>query len=175
MHIRPTVEPDFPSIAALTNSFIRGTAVHFGYVEVTAQELAAAWRKGRERYPWLTVEVDGRFGGFAKAGPWRDRAAYQWTAEAGIYLQPEARGRGIGRALYSALVEHLRSRGFHSVVGGITLPNEASVRLHEGLGFTFVGAVRQAGWKLGAWHDVGFWQLMLREDGHAPATPPGAP
>jgi phosphinothricin acetyltransferase len=168
MGTRPTHEQDFQAIAGLTNEFIRSTAVHFGYEPVTPEELAAVWRETRDRYPWLSAEVDGRFAGYAKAGAWRTRTAYQWTAEVGIYIEEWARGRGVGRTLYQALLDELRTRGFHSAIGGITLPNEPSVRLHEALGFKPVGVVRDAGHKLGAWHDVGFWQLILRDGAHEP-------
>ncbi|HLQ39037.1 MAG TPA: GNAT family N-acetyltransferase [Planctomycetota bacterium] len=167
---------DFTAIAALTNVFIRTTAIHFGYQEVTADELRAAWQQKQELYPWLVAEIDGTFAGFAKAGPWRDRAAYQWTPETSIYLQPEQRGRGLGRSLYSRLLELLRAQGFRSAIGGITLPNPASVALHEALGFVHTGTVREAGCKFDAWHDVGFWQLRLRDDAGAggPLLPPAA-
>lgn len=168
MLLRPTTPTDFPAIAALTNHFILHTATHFGYDPVTPDELEEQWRATVGTYPWLTAEVDGRFAGYAKASSWRSRAAYQWTAEAGIYVEEEFRTRGVGKALYRALVEELRSRGFHSVVGGVTLPNPASARLHESLGFTFVGTFRDAGHKMGAWHDVGFWQLMLGDGKQKP-------
>lgn len=168
MNIRETNEHDFEAIAALTNTFIRDTAVHFSYELVTAAELAHQWREGRERYPWLTAETGGRFAGFAKAGVWRARTAYSWTTETSIYMEPHARGNGRGKRLYAALLDELRKRGFHSAIGGATLPNDASVRLHESLGFTYMGAAREAGHKLGKWHDVGFWQLMLRDASHIP-------
>ena len=167
--IRPTVEADFPAIAALTNEFIVGSAVHFGYEPVTDAELRGSWVETRERYPWLTAEVGGEFGGYAKAGSWRTRAAYQWSAEVGVYVCGRCRGAGVGSALYRELLDELRRRGFHSAIGGVTLPNDASVRLHERVGFTHVGTFRHAGYKLGAWHDVGFWQVMLHGAGHAPA------
>lgn len=168
MDIRPTDERDFDAIAALTNTFIRGTAVHFGYEPVAGAELAQQWRDTRAVYPWLTAEIDGRFAGYAKAGVWRARTAYSWTTETTIYMEPHARGSGEGRRLYGALLEELRKRGFHSAIGGATLPNDASVRLHESLGFAFIGTAREAGYKLGTWHDVGFWQVMLRDKGHMP-------
>jgi phosphinothricin acetyltransferase len=161
--VRPAVAEDFGAIAALTNTFIRDTAVHFGYEEVTAEELRGAWRASRARHPFLVAEVDGAFAGYAKAGVWRDRAAYQWTCETGIYLEPNAQGKGVGRTLYGALIDVLRAQGFRSIVAGATLPNEASVRLHESLGFKNVGVAKDAGWKHGAWHDVIFWQLMLAQ------------
>ncbi len=169
MLIRPTCIEDFPAIAALTNTFIRSTAVHFAYEPVMADAFAAQWRETVDRFPWLTAEIDGRFSGYAKAGPWRERSAYQWTVESGIYLEAEHCGRGVGKRLYGALIDELRARGFHSVIGGMTLPNDASIRLHQSLGFEFVGAFRRAGYKMGQWHDVAFYQLMLCDPAHAPA------
>lgn len=174
MFIRPVEPGDFAAIAALTNEFIRGTAIHFGYEEVTAEELRRAWEKSRSRYPYfVAVDEAGGLVGYAKAGVWRERAAYQWTAETTVYVAPAMHRRGVGRALYSALIEECRRRGFHSVMGGITLPNEASVRLHESLGFRKIGHHAQVGWKFGRWHDTGLWQLMLREGAHrAEPLPP---
>ena len=179
--IRPVRPEDFEAIAALTNHFIVNTSIHFGYEEVSAAELRASWKKSKRKYPFLVAEVDGaypaprragtgppqsRFAGFAKSGVWRDRAAYQWTVEGGIYVSPALHRRGVGRRLYGALIDECRRCGFHSFVGGITLPNEASVRLHEAMGFVKVGQFKDAGWKFGAWHDVGFWQLMLGDREH---------
>src|SRR5262245_45910145 len=161
MDIRTTQQQDFAAIAGLTNEFIRNTAVHFAYEPMSPDDLAAQWQASGGKYPWLTAEVDGRFAGYAKSGPWRTRSAYQWTAELGGYLESPFRGRGLGKALYARVIDVLRDGGFHSVIGGVALPNPASVRLHESLGFTFVRAFREVGYKLGAWHDVAFWQLSL--------------
>lgn len=160
--IRDAGEGDFAAIAAITNHYIVETTIHFGDREVTAEELAAQWRADRARYPWLVVAVGGEGSeqvvGYAKAGTWRARPAYRWTAETGIYLAPAACGRGLGRRLYAALLDELEARGFRSAIGGIALPNLASVALHEALGFEHVGTFRDAGWKFGRWHAVGFWQ-----------------
>src|SRR5262245_56640320 len=166
LHIRLALPADFAPIAALTNWLIANTAVHFGYVAVTAQELQQLAAK-EPQYPWLVADVDGAFAGYAKGGPWRAREAYSWTVETGIYLNAVLRGRGIGRALYERLLAVLAAQGFRSAVGGIALPNEPSVRLHEALGFRACGVVREAGCKHGRWHDVGFWQLPLRDDAEA--------
>lgn len=171
MLIRPTTAADFSAIAALTNRYISGTSIHFAYQPVTADELQSAWLKHRDTYPFLTAEVDSTFAGYAKAGPWRERAAYQWTPEVGIYIEPAFHGKGLGRALYGALLDDLRTRGFHSAIGGVTLPNDPSTRLHQSLGFTHVGTVREAGFKFNAWHDVAFWQITLQDGSHRPATP----
>ncbi|MBL0869714.1 MAG: N-acetyltransferase family protein [Phycisphaerales bacterium] len=159
--VRPTVEADFPAIAEITNHYILTTAIHFGYEAVTAEELCAAWREGLAVYPWFTAEEGAAVIGYAKAGLWRARAAYRWTAEVGLYVHPQRRGGGIGTRLYTALLDELRARGFRSAVGGVTLPNEASVKLHEKLAFTCVGRFAQAGYKMDRWHDVAFFQRML--------------
>jgi len=174
VEIRRVQDADFEAIAALTNYYILNTPIHFGSEPAKAEDLRAPWVKTRERYPFLVASVDGAFAGYAKAGVWRDRAAYSWTAEVGIYIERAMQGRGVGKALYGALLDGLRNQGFHSVIGGITLPNEASVRLHESLGFHKVSHVKHGGWKFGKWHDVGFWQIMLRDDEHGagPIAPP---
>jgi phosphinothricin acetyltransferase len=102
--------------------------------------------------------------GMAYAGPWNERAAYQWTVESTIYVDPSAHRRGVGDALYAELLDRLRGLGFRSAVAVIALPNEPSVRLHERHGFTHVGRLLEAGHKHGAWHDVGFWQCRLSND-----------
>ncbi|CAG0959193.1 phosphinothricin acetyltransferase [Phycisphaerales bacterium] len=159
--IRPATVSDFPAIAALTNHFIANTTIHFGTTPVTADELTAAWLQSRDTYPQLVAELDGRFAGFAKAYRWREREAYAKTAEVGIYILLDLHRRGVGRALYSALLDDCRTRGFHTAIGGIALPNEPSIRLHEKLGFTHIGTFRECGYKHGAWRDVAFYQMML--------------
>jgi phosphinothricin acetyltransferase len=157
--IREAREDDFDAIAAITNHYIETTAIHFSYEPVTAGDLRALWRPGT--FPWLVADDAAGIIGYAKAGTWRDRAAYKWTPEVGLYLAPDARGRGTGTALYTALLAACAARGFRSVIAGITLPNPASVALHARLGFVPTGVIRDAGYKLGAWHDVGFWQKLL--------------
>jgi phosphinothricin acetyltransferase len=169
--LRPAAADDFAAIAAITNHYIETTAIHFGYQPVTADELRATWAAAQPRYPWR-VAVAVAAGavavvGYAKAGEWRSRAAYQWTAELGLYVDPAWHRRGIGRALYVDVIDAAAAAGFRSVIGGITLPNPASVELHRVLGFAHVGTFRDAGYKLGAWHDVGFYQRRLGTDDSA--------
>jgi phosphinothricin acetyltransferase len=159
---RATEEADFGDLTAITNDLIATTAIHFGYEPLGPDDLPALWRAHRDRFPWLTMVDDaGTLLGYAKAGTWRERAAYQWTCETTIYMSAAARGQGHGRVLYRSLLDACVQRGFHSAIGGIALPNPASVGLHEALGFTPVGVVKHAGRKFDRWHDVGFWQLML--------------
>lgn len=175
MIIRPARSEDFTAIAAITNHYITTTSIHFGYEPVTVDELRSAWKHSVERYPWLVAEqaVPGDPGqgpvvGYAKAGLWRERAAYAWTTEVGLYVAVDARGHGVGTGLYDELLRELELRGFRSAVAGITLPNAGSVRLHEKFGFVRVGTFEDAGWKLGAWHAVEWWQKRLRTDDAGP-------
>lgn len=164
MTIRLARADDFDAIAAITNHYIATTAIHFGHEPVAADELRASWCFGEAKFPWfVTLAADGDVVGYAKAGTFRARAAYQWTTETGIYLAPAHCGRGLGLPLYRTLLDELRTRGFHSAIGGIALPNAASVRLHERLGFVAAGVIQQAGWKFAKWHDLGFWQLRLAD------------
>lgn len=115
--------------------------------------------------------------GYAYAGLHRSRAAYRWAADVSVYVSPAHHRTGVGRELYEALFDTLRNQGVRVVCAGVTLPNEASVGLHEAMGFTPVGVYRNIGWKLGQWHDVGWWQLaLLPQEGEPPPElrPPAA-
>lgn len=158
MAIRPVRDDDVAAIAAITNHYITSSAIHFAYEPVTESEIRAQWEGYRERFPWLVIEEAGEVAGFAKAGTWRDRAAYAWTAETGVYLAESARGKGLGRRVYVALLDELARRGFRSAVAGIVLPNDASTAVHVALGFEPVGTFRDVGWKMGEWRHVAFWQ-----------------
>lgn len=170
MAIRPARADDFDAIATITNHYIVTTSIHFAYEPITPTELLGSFGG---KYPWFvtTGEADEVLG-YAKAGAWRDRAAYSWTCEVGLYIADAARGRGLGRALYDTLLADLERRGFRSAIAGIALPNAASVALHERFGFTRVGTFEDAGWKNGAWHAVEFWQKPLaRREGEPPVLP----
>lgn len=171
--VRPAREDDFTAIAAITNHYVATSAIHFAYEPIAEEALRAMWHGYRARFPWLVIEDDrGRVVGYAKAGTWRDRDAYAWTAETGVYVADDARGKGLGRTVYVALLDELARRGYRSAVAGITLPNDVSVAMHVALGFEPVGVVRDAGWKLGAWRDVGFWQKRFTTGPAGPAEHP---
>lgn len=164
MTFRPAHADDFAALTAITNHYITTTAIHFAHAPLAPDELLATFREQGAIHPWLVALADdGTVCGYAKAGPFRARAAYRWTTETGIYLAPDRCGRGLGTALYRALLAELRTRGFHTAIGGIALPNDTSVRLHERLGFVHAGTIRDAGWKFERWHDLGFWQLHLAD------------
>lgn len=165
--VRPATFADAEAIRAIYAPIVRDTAISF---EEAAPDAAEIGRRmlGRPRFPWLVCERSGRVVGYAYASTHRARAAYRWCAECSVYVAAELRSRGVGRALYGQLFAELAELGYVSVLAGITLPNEASVGIHEALGFEAVGVFRCAGYKLGAWHDVGWWGRVLRD---APATP----
>ncbi len=122
-------------------------------------------------HPWLVYEHQESVCGYAYASRHGDRAAYQWSADVSVYVHPRWRRYGVGRTLYSSLLAVLRLQGFFNAYAGITLPNPASVGLHEALGFQLLGVYREVGFKLGAWHDVGWWHLGLRPKEPEPALP----
>jgi L-amino acid N-acyltransferase YncA len=124
-------------------------------------------------YPWLVAELDAVVAGYAYASQHRTRASYRWSADVTVYVSDAHHRRGVGRALYAELFERLAQQGYHQACAGITLPNNASVGLHESLGFRPVGVYRQIAFKFGSWRDVGWWQKTLRE--FTPDTPPPDP
>ena len=120
-------------------------------------------------YPWLVWESDGEVLAYAYASRFRERAAYDWIAETSIYVREDAGRRGIARRLYGVLLEAMRLQRINQAVGVITLPGQASVRLHETMGFAPAGVWRQSGYKLGRWWDVGVWQKTLQAPPERPA------
>jgi phosphinothricin acetyltransferase len=124
-----------------------------------------------EKYPWLVTRRGSAVLAYAYASQHRSRAAYQWSVDVGIYVLASERRTGIGRNLYKALFQVLRLQGFYNAYAGIALPNAASVGLHEALGFQPLGVYKRVGFKLGAWRDVGWWQLSLKEAADKPNPP----
>src|SRR5207253_5752233 len=120
-------------------------------------------------------DVDGAVAGFAKASTFRARVAYQWSAEIGLYVDERHQRRGVARALYERLIAICRAQGFHLLVAAIALPNDASVKLHEAAGFAHTGTFKEVGYKLGAFHDVGFWTLALSASSMPPPSSLRAP
>ncbi|WP_243323998.1 arsinothricin resistance N-acetyltransferase ArsN1 family B [Geothrix sp. SG200] len=159
--IRPVLPTDAPALAEIYNPYVRDTLITFEEQPVTAEEMGARIAKVTATYPWLVWEEDGRVLGYAYGSTWRTRHAYRFAVETTIYLDRGHQGRGRGVVLYQALLDELKQQGFHSALGCLSLPNAPSVRLHEKLGFRKVGHMTEAGWKFGAWVDVGFWELLL--------------
>lgn len=168
--IRPAGEADIPVINAIQNHYIRTTHIHFATEPVADAEALAEWKAGRARLPCLVADESGQVAGFARASAWKSRCAYAWSVEVSVYLEPAARGRGLGRALYERLFPILRAQGYRSAIAGIALPNDASVRLHEAVGMRHCGTFERVGYKLGRWWNVGYWQIDLADPDSAPAV-----
>ncbi|HLO20021.1 MAG TPA: GNAT family N-acetyltransferase [Sphingomicrobium sp.] len=160
---------DAAAIAAIYRPYVERS--HFTFEEIPPDAAGIEARMTNPIHPWLVAEEDGRVLGYASTSPMRNRAAYRWSVETGIYLEPGAQGRGIGRKLLAAHLELLERQGFVTAIAGIALPNEASVALHEKLGFTLSGVERGVGFKFGQWVDVGRWQRDLAPRTDAPAEP----
>jgi phosphinothricin acetyltransferase len=169
--IRSAVETDAPAIQQIYAPFVTDHVTSFEAVAPDTAEIERRMQEGAGRFPWLVYEHDGIVVGYAYASPHSGRAAYQWSANVSVYLAPSVHHRGIGRALYTALLELLRRQRFANAYGGITLPNPASVKLHEALGFVPVGVYRSVGFKFGKWRDVMWLHARLRDDPE-PAGPP---
>jgi phosphinothricin acetyltransferase len=163
---------DAAACAAIYAPHVEGSAVSFEERAPDAAELAARIERYGTSHAWLVAESGGEVAGYAYATAFNERPAYRWSASVSVYVAEPARGQGVGRALYEALFDRLRERGFRMACAGITLPNEASAGLHEALGFEPTGVNREIGFKEGAWRDVGWFQLELSP---APGGPPPEP
>ena len=160
--IRAAVAGDSSAIAAIYNHYIAQTVITFEEEAVPAPEMVRRIEEaGSASLPWLVAEREGKVVGYAYATPWRARSAYRFSVEVTVYVDPDCPRMGIGRRLYEELLPKLEDRGAHAAFGVIALPNDASVALHERLGFAKVAHLREVGWKFGRWIDVGYWQRLL--------------
>jgi L-amino acid N-acyltransferase YncA len=163
---------DAVACAAIYAPQVEGSPVSFEEEAPGAAAMAVRIERYGSSHAWLVAEREGEVVGYAYATAFNERPAYRWSTSVSVYVADEARGKGIGRALYEALFDRLRGRGFRMACAGITLPNKASEALHKSLGFELVGVNREIGWKQGAWRDVGWYQLELAP---APGSPPPEP
>jgi phosphinothricin acetyltransferase len=171
INIRLASAEDATAIAAIYAPYCESSPVSFEIVPPSADDIASRINTVTAQYPWLVLDAEGVVAGYAYASRHRERAAYQWSVDVAVYVNSAHHRRGVGRALYTTLFDLLRHQGFFKAYGGITLPNPSSVGLHEAVGFTLVGVYRGVGYKLGAWHDVAWFQKSLRPERHAPAPP----
>jgi phosphinothricin acetyltransferase len=169
--IRPAHAADAPGCLEIYAPIVTDSAVSFETEVPPAGEFAARIERTLRDYPWLVAEAGGRIAGYAYACRHRERAAYRYPAEVSAYVAADRRRLGTGRVLYTELFGILRRQGYCNALAGITLPNPASVAFHESLGFAPVGVYHRTGYKLGRWHDVGWWELRLREE-NKPASRP---
>jgi phosphinothricin acetyltransferase len=160
--IRAATLADAQAVAEIYNHYITKTVVTFEEEvlpsSAIAERIEGVWSAS---LPWLVAEMGGQVAGYAYASKWHGRSAYRFSTEITVYLAPDRTGRGVGSRLYGRLFPILRERGIHAVMGGIALPNEASVALHEKFGLEKVAVFREVGFKFGRWIDVGYWQRTL--------------
>lgn len=152
---------DAADCAAIYAPSVAGNWVSFELDPPDEAEMARRIARFGQSHCWLVAEWDGALAGYAYGATYRERAAYSKSCEVAIYVHPAMMRRGVGRALYAALLPRLAEMGFHAVLAAIALPNPASIALHEAMGFGATGVHREVGWKCGAWRDVGWWQRLL--------------
>ena len=160
--MRSASAADGQALAAIYNQYIATTTFTFEETALTDEQMQArVTRVQAQDLPWLVAEVDGQVLGYAYAAPWRERSAYRFAVEVSAYVAPGQIGRGLGTALYAALLPRLGALGLHSALAVVPLPNPASVALYEKLGFRQVAQLVEVGFKFGRWVDVGYWQYHL--------------
>lgn len=170
MDIRSAVPGDAAAIAAIYNHYVATTCITFETEPASDASMTGRIAEAHATsLPWLVAVDDAEVLGYAYASKWKGRCAYRYSAESTVYLDEKKHGQGVGKALYAALIDDLRARSLHAVIGGIALPNDASIALHERLGFEKVAHFKQVGFKQNRWIDVGYWQLLLGDGNALPA------
>ncbi|MGH6992924.1 MAG: arsinothricin resistance N-acetyltransferase ArsN1 family B [Caulobacteraceae bacterium] len=169
--VRIAESRDAAAIAAIYRPYVEETAISFEEAAPDAAAIAKRMAALSKTHPFLVGAEAAEVLGYAYASPHRERAAYRWSVDVTVYVGRDGHRRGLGRALYGELLGILRAQGFHAAFAGITLPNAASVGLHEAMGFTRTATYAEVGFKLGAWRDVGWWRLGLNSARGAPEEP----
>lgn len=160
--IRIASASDAASIVAIYNHYIKTTCISFEQEEVSAETMAERISEVNAKLAWYVAEKNDQIVGYAYATPWRTRSAYRFSVETSVYIAHQHVGQGLGKQLYLVLLDDLRQRNVHTVIGGIAQPNPASVALHEKLGFEKVAHFKEVGYKFDRWIDVAYWQLALK-------------
>lgn len=162
VHVRDATSGDAGRIAEIYNYYVLNTAVTFEENTISSSEMESRMGGIRDScLPWLIGECGGSVVGYSYASRWRTREAYRFSAESTVYVDPRYRRMGVGSVLYAAVLAKLEVCGLHAAIGGIALPNEASIALHERFGFKKVAHFEQVGFKFDRWIDVGYWQRLL--------------
>ena len=171
MNIRVATLDDAQEVLEIYAPFCVATPVSFETEVPSLEEIQRRISTTLDFFPWLICEEGGHVLGYAYASRHRERAAYRWSADVSVYVREDARGKGVGRALYTSLFAILRLQRIHNILAGITLPNPASVAVHEAMGLRRIGLYKSIGYKCGEWHDVGWWQLALPPREGVPLEP----
>ncbi len=162
LNIRRAVPTDAAALLAIYAPIVEDTAISFEATVPSEADFAARIAKINKTHLWLVAEYGGGVAGYAYAGPHRSRAAYGYSVDTTVYLDPAYRGKGIGAALYERLFDELVQFDYYNAFAGITLPNDASIALHKKAGFEFVGAFEDVGFKRGTWRDVSWWRRQIK-------------
>jgi len=160
--IRNVRQTDAKPLVDIYNYYVKNTVVTFDLETISKTDMQANIKSVTAKYPWLVYEIEGAIAGYAYAAQWKKRKAYDSTVETTVYLHPDFVGKKIGTALYKELLAIVKSQGYHLAIGGISLPNAASVALHEKFGFIKAAHYHQVGFKFNQWIDVGYWELILK-------------
>lgn len=169
--IRIASGSDAEGILAIYSPFILYSAASFETRVPDLEEFKKRIDHYLQKYPWLVCTINGLIAGYVYASNYRDREAYQWSCECSVYVHEQYRGRGIGKELYAVLFSILQKQGFRTVYAGITLPNDASIKVHEKFGFKLLAVYENVGYKLGGWKSVGWWRLQLNNYDLNPPPP----
>jgi L-amino acid N-acyltransferase YncA len=161
MMIRSAHISDAAAICAIYNYYVRNTTVTFEEEAVQPEEMAARITEVTEKFPWLVYEAEGKVVGYAYASAWKSRCAYKYSVEVTVYLENGYQGKGAGSALYAQLLGLLAKQKIHAAIGGVALPNEGSVALHQKFGFEKVAQFKEVGYKFEKWIDVTYWEKIL--------------
>lgn len=162
---------DAEGILSIYAPYIENTSFTFETEVPSVPEFAKRIKDYLENWPWLVYETDGQIAGYAYAGRYRERIAYQWCVESSVYINDNFQQHGIAGKLYSTLFDILKKQGFRTVYAVINLPNDKSVKLHEKCGFHYFATYEKVGYKLGKWKNVGWWQLSINEYTDEPQPP----
>lgn len=176
MNIRSVTPGDAEAIAAIYAPIVRDTTISFELEPPDTEEMRTRIEKTLQVLPWLvSQDAAGAVSGYVYASKHRERAAYQWSVDVTAYVRDDCRGQGVAKRLYLRLFEELVRLGYYQAFAGIALPNDASIALHESVGFEALGVYKKVGFKLGAWRDVGWWQRELQAPGHGDPAAPRTP
>ena len=159
--IRPVQLKDASALADLYNYYVINTTITFEETPINKEEMGNRIQNHSPEHHWMVVDLDNKIVGFAFANSWKNRSAYRFTKEISVYVAPDHQRNGWGKQLYTKLLMILQKEGIHTVLAGITIPNESSIRFHESMGFEKVAHFKETGFKLKKWLDIGYWEKKL--------------
>jgi len=171
VEIRLATKNDAAEILEIYSPYILNTTISFETELPTVEQFQKRIEDCLQKYPWIVCVIEGRIAGYVYASKHREREAYQWTCECSVYIHDDFKGREMGKKLYELLFQILKLQQFRNVYAGITLPNDASIKLHEKCGFMKFAHYENIGFKFGNWHSVGWWKLQINEYDLPPPPP----